>query len=214
MPKTWIFDLDNTLHDAEPYIFPEMNRLMTAYMVRHTGLSEAEADVLRVHYWQRYGTTLSGLQRHFGVSAEHFLHHTHQFPRLRHELRPMRALHAILRQLPGRKILFTNAPQAYARAVLRGLRIRPYFSAVLAIQQTGFRPKPQLAGYRRLLRTHRLNPHHCVMVEDTRANLRPAKRLGMRTVWLNGRPRHDWSTDLALRQLSELPRAARLRGWL
>ena len=26
----WIFDLDNTLHDATPHIFPHINRSMTA----------------------------------------------------------------------------------------------------------------------------------------------------------------------------------------
>ena len=29
---TWIFDLDNTLHDATPHIFPHINRSMTAYL--------------------------------------------------------------------------------------------------------------------------------------------------------------------------------------
>lgn len=214
MPPTWIFDLDNTLHDAEPYIFPEMNRLMTAYVAAHTGLSRAEADALRLHYWQRYGTTLSGLQKHYGVDAEHFLHHTHQFAQLPQALRPMRALHAVLRQLPGRKILFTNAPSAYAHAVLRGLRIAHHFEGVIAIQHTAYRPKPHFAGYRQLLRQHRLAAANCIMVEDTRANLLSAKRLGMRTIWLNPRPWHGHGVDLALRELSELPRAVRRLGWL
>ncbi len=35
---TWIFDLDNTLHDADPHIFPHLNRSMTAYLETHLGL--------------------------------------------------------------------------------------------------------------------------------------------------------------------------------
>ncbi|MGQ5524573.1 pyrimidine 5'-nucleotidase [Chitinimonas sp. PSY-7] len=214
MPPVWIFDLDNTLHDAEPYIFPEMNRLMSAYMVQHTGLTQEEADTLRQIYWHRYGTTLSGLLRHHNVKAEHFLHHTHQFPDLKRELRPMRALHAVLRQLAGRKILFTNAPKAYAIAVLRGLHIAHHFDGLIAIQHTRYRPKPHFAGYRHLLQHYKVDPRDCIMVEDTRKNLHTAKRLGMRTVWLNSRPRQSAVVDLALRQLLELPQAARRMGWL
>jgi len=27
--RAWIFDLDNTLHNARPHIFPHINRAMT-----------------------------------------------------------------------------------------------------------------------------------------------------------------------------------------
>ena len=57
----WIFDLDNTLHNATPHIFPHINRSMTAYLREHLALDEAAADALRMDYWQRYGATLSGL---------------------------------------------------------------------------------------------------------------------------------------------------------
>ena len=32
MNKVWIFDLDNTLHNATPHIFPHINSSMTAYL--------------------------------------------------------------------------------------------------------------------------------------------------------------------------------------
>jgi len=51
----WIFDLDNTLHDASPHIFPHINRSMTAYLQRYLQLDEAAANDLRMHYWRRYG---------------------------------------------------------------------------------------------------------------------------------------------------------------
>ncbi len=57
-PLTWIFDLDNTLHDASPHIFPHIHRSMTAYLREHLLLEEAEAHALRVRYWHRYGATL------------------------------------------------------------------------------------------------------------------------------------------------------------
>lgn len=202
----WIFDLDNTLHNATPYIFPHINRSMTAYLQEHLQLDEAEANALRVHYWQRYGATLSGLMRHHGTKPEHFLWHTHQFPELeRMVLREPRLRH-VLKALPGRKLVFSNAPQHYAQAVLRLLRIDGLFDGVMAVEQTRFRPKPDSFGFLRLLRQHRLKAAQCVMVEDSAENLQAAKRLGMRTVWVSGETRNPPYVDVKVRNVMELPR--------
>jgi len=203
----WIFDLDNTLHDASPHIFPHMNRSMTAYVVEHLAVDEAQADELRTHYWRRYGATLLGLVRHHGVDPHHFLWHTHQFPELHGMVLAHPALKATLRRLPGRKILFSNSPQHYAHAVLRALRIGRFFDDVFTIEHTGFRPKPDIAGFRRLLRRHRLHPRRCVMVEDAVENLATAKRLGMRTVLVGRTGNKPAFVDLALKDVTGLPRA-------
>ena len=80
--RTWVFDLDNTLHDADPHIFPHINRSMTEYLQRELGLDEAAAGELRRHYWLRYGATLLGLMRHHATDPAHFLRETHRFPEL------------------------------------------------------------------------------------------------------------------------------------
>ena len=49
----WIFDLDNTLHDANVHIFPHLNHSMTAYLQRYLGLDRDGANALRVQYWRR-----------------------------------------------------------------------------------------------------------------------------------------------------------------
>lgn len=203
----WIFDLDNTLHDASPHIFPHINRSMTAYLQEHLQLDEAAANALRVHYWQRYGATLSGLMRHHGTRPEHFLWHTHQFPELeRMVLREPRLRH-VLKTLPGRKLVFSNAPQHYAHAVLKLLRIDGLFDGVMAMEQTRYRPKPDSSGFMRLLRRHRLRAAQCVMVEDSAENLQAAKRLGMRTVWVTAETRNPPYVDVKVRNVMELPRA-------
>lgn len=58
----WLFDLDNTLHNAEAGIFYIINRAMTEYMAQRLKLSEEAASDLRQDYWHRYGATLAGLQ--------------------------------------------------------------------------------------------------------------------------------------------------------
>ena len=76
---TWLFDLDNTLHDARPHIFPHLNRAMTDYVRTHIGCDEEEANRLRDDYWNRYGATMLGLVRHHGADPNHFLRETHRF---------------------------------------------------------------------------------------------------------------------------------------
>lgn len=203
--KLWIFDLDNTLHDATPHIFPHINRSMTAYLQRHLQLDEAAANDLRMHYWRRYGATLSGLMRHHGTDPQHFLWHTHQFPGLeRMVLREPRLRH-VLKALPGRKVVFSNAPLHYAEAVLELLRVDDLFGDVIAVERTRYRPKPDSYGFRQVLKSQRVKAAQCVMVEDSLENLRMAKSLGMRTVWVNAGNRNSACVDVKIRDVMQLP---------
>ena len=202
----WIFDLDNTLHDATPYIFPHINRSMTEYVQHELGISEEEANALRIEYWQRYGATLKGLMRHHGTRPAHFLWHTHQFPALQDMVLREPRLRHMLRALPGRKLLCANAPRHYVRDVLRLLRVDDMFEDAFAIEHARFRPKPETAGFLRLLKKHRLHPARCVMVEDSAENLQTAKRLGMKTVLVGAGAGKPAYVDLKIRSVLELPR--------
>jgi len=186
----WLFDLDNTLHAASFAIFPAINRLMTDYVERVAQVERAEADALRRVYTERYGATLMGLLRHHTVDAHDFLHQVHQLGDLAPLLRAERGLAATLRALPGRKIILTNGPAAYAREVLRELGIARLFEQVIVIEQMqhgrAWRAKPDLAMLRRLLRRARIQPAQAILVEDTRGHLKSYKRLGIRTVWMVG----------------------------
>jgi len=202
----WVFDLDNTLHNASPHIFPHINRSMTAYLQRHLRLSEEDAGNLRAQYWRRYGATLLGMMRHHGTDPEHFLRETHAFPDLSGMVVYERGLAAMLRRLPGRKLVLSNAPRAYALAVLQMMGVASHFDALHCIESTGYQPKPSLAAFRSLLRAHGLLASRCIMVEDSRENLRPAKRLGMKTVWITRESRAPGYVDVKTASVLELPR--------
>lgn len=205
---TWIFDLDNTLHDASPHVFPHLNRSMTAYLREHLVLDEAQANALRMQYWRKYGATLLGLMRHHGTDPHHFLWHTHQFPELGRMVVADRAALAAIRRLPGRKILFSNAPAHYAEAVIGLIGLGSWFDAVYAIEHVRFEPKPAPGPFRRLLRAERVVPQRAVMVEDSLENLRTAKRLGMKTVWVTREARSPSWVDARVRSVGALRRLA------
>ena len=202
----WIFDLDNTLHDARARIFPSMHEQINAYLRRNFGVDEAGANAMRQDFWQRYGTTLRGLMRHHGTDPRRFLAETHVFPELAGMVVRENALKHALARLPGRKLVFSNAPRAYVEGVLRTLRLGRFFDAVYTIEDTGYRGKPSLHGFHVLLRNHDLDPHRCAFIDDMLENLRAAHRLGMSTVWVSATRRRVPYVDLRVRSITELPR--------
>jgi putative hydrolase of the HAD superfamily len=208
VPAVWLFDLDNTLHNASAHIFPHINRSMTAYLEQHLALDREAANALRIHYWRRYGATLLGLVRHHGTDPRHFLEATHRFDALHRLMVFDRALAAMLRRLPGRKIVFSNGPRRYAEEVITVMGIRRHFEAVFAIEQMRYQPKPGVHAFRHLLHDHRLKPTQCILVEDSPENLRTAKRLGMRTVLVSRTPRRPAYVDVRIDAILDLRRAA------
>jgi putative hydrolase of the HAD superfamily len=181
----WIFDLDDTLHNASAHIFPVMNRAMTQYIMDALDLDEVAAHQLRQHYWQIYGATLKGLMRHHGVDAYHFLKSTHAFMDLPNMVIQVKRLKHLLKSLKGRKCVFTNAPRAYAMRVLEILGIEDCFELVFSVESTKFHAKPSARGFALLLKSLNINAKDCVMLEDNLPALMTAKRLGMRTIWVS-----------------------------
>jgi putative hydrolase of the HAD superfamily len=210
--RVWLFDLDNTLHDANPHIFPAMSRAMLHYVAEKVGVGETAARALRDEYWQRYGATLTGLVRHHGVDPHDFLARTHDFlddlPRM---VVHQAALRHALKKLPGRKILFSNAPHQYVEAILAHIGIRRLFDSVWTIERLRFTPKPHPGAFRQLLRTERLDPRLCIFVEDSPANLRAAKQLGMKTVLVSPTVQAPAYVDTLIKSVLELPKRGLMR---
>jgi len=186
--RVWLFDLDNTLHDAGAWVFSQMNDTMQAYVVDTLGVTPAEADALRDRYWHRYGSTMLGLVRHHAVRPAHFLHETHRFPGLEARVTGHRHDLAAIARLRGPRIVLTNAPRAYALRVLGALGIVQLFDQVLAIEDMRmfghWRPKPDRRMLRRVAVRLGVHPSRCVLVEDSLANVLAARRVGMEPVWM------------------------------
>jgi putative hydrolase of the HAD superfamily len=187
-PAVWLFDLDNTLHDASHAAFDELHVAMGDYIGTHLGLPVEEADRLRRRYWLRYGATLLGLVRHNGVRVAHFLEETHRLPGLEERLRTSAHDRAVLKRLPGRKFILTNAPRAYATRVLGALGLTRLFDGVIAIDDMtmfgDLRPKPDARMLRWVAARLGVEPSRCVLVEDTLVHQKAARRVGMRAIWM------------------------------
>ena len=184
----WLFDLDDTLHDATNASMRQLTQAMAEFIVRELQITAAESDALRRRYWQRYGATLLGLVRHHGVKPAHFLHDTHLLPGLEQRVRGHAHDLAALRRLPGRKYILTNAPVAYAMRVLGVLGIAGWFDGILSIEDMQMfghlRPKPDARMLRWMAARLAVPPTRCVLVEDTLVHQKAARGVGMGTVWM------------------------------
>jgi putative hydrolase of the HAD superfamily len=187
-PLVWLFDLDNTLHDASHAAFGPTSQAMSEYIAEHLGLDMDRASAMRQHYWSRYGATLLGLVRHEGVRAAHFLEVTHRLPGLESRLRTSAHDRAALKRLKGRKFVFTNAPRVYALRVLNFLRLADCFEGVISIEDMRMfghhRPKPDRRMFQHVAARLKVRPSRCVLVEDALENQKAAFSLGMRTAWM------------------------------
>ncbi len=222
--RVWLFDLDDTLHDASSASLPGLHVSFGEYIQQHLQLTAEQSDALRRKYWLRYGATLLGLVKHHAVDAAHFLHHTHLLPGLEAAVRGHAHDFAALRALPGRKFILTNAPRAYAERVLGVLGIGDCFEALISIEDMHvfgeLRPKPDARMLRTLLARLRVPATRCVLVEDTLQHQKAARRVGMKTVWMQrwtraaARPGARFSmqppyVDVRVRQLRLLHRRLR-----
>lgn len=176
----WVFDLDNTLYPPEARLFDQIEIRMTQYVMDALGVVQAEADRLRVHYWQRYGTTLAGLMREHDVDPAPYLTHVHDISleHLEHDSDLARFITA----LPGRRIVYTNGCAPYAERVLAARGLGGVFDAIYGVEHADFRPKPEREAFELIFAQDGITPDRAAMFEDDPRNLKAPHAMGMRTV--------------------------------
>ncbi|ATX82634.1 putative hydrolase of the HAD superfamily [Mariprofundus ferrinatatus] len=201
-----VIDLDNTLYAADTGVFARMDKRMTAYVARELGVDAKEADRLRVKYWKEYGTTLRGMMLHHGMEPEGFLHDVHDIDA--HEiLKKDEELDAALARLPGRKVIHTNGITEHAERILAALGIRHHFERIYDIRFNDYIPKPCKETLALLIENEGCDPGRTLVVDDMADNLKVARELGCKTVWITQEPEGHW--DFHIPRFHHLPDALR-----
>jgi len=181
--ESWIFDLDNSLYPPSNELFGLIDVRMGEYIARLLGCDREEARRIQKAHFLDHGTTLAGLMREHGVDPHDFLDFVHDIDLARLTADP--ELVAALDRLPGRKFVFTNADEAYARRVLSRIGLANAFDGLHDIHAMAYQPKPNPASYAAMCERHGIDPRRALFVDDMARNLAPAKALGMITVWLD-----------------------------
>lgn len=198
-----IFDLDNTLYPAACNLFAQVSDLIGQYVRDALSLEPDAAYRVQKDYFHRYGTTLRGLMTEHDIDPADYLAKVHDIDVS--VVDPAPDLAGALDDLPGRKLIFTNASRGHAERVMDRLGIANRFDTIFDIVDADYIPKPERQPYDRLLARDGIDPVRAVYFEDMAKNLLPAKDMGMTTVWVHtdvewaqaGRddPRIDHQTD-------------------
>ena len=179
----WIFDLDNTLYPASADLSGLIDVRMNLYIQRLMGLDHDAARTVQKQLFREHGTTLSGLMKSHGIDPHEFLGFVHDIEM--DALEEDRRLVEAVARLPGRKLIFTNGDADYAGRVLERLGLSKSFEAIHDIHACAYQPKPHVASYESMVANLGVYPTTALFVEDMARNLKPAKAIGMTTVWVN-----------------------------
>jgi putative hydrolase of the HAD superfamily len=179
-----LFDLDETLYPRSAGMFREVGRRIHHYL-EQMGIPKEEVRQVRQQYYQRYGTTLRGLQLHHQVDTDDYLDYVHSFDVATY-IRPNSTLDEVLSELPYEKIIFTNATTEYAWRVLTLLGVDHHFEQIFDIRAIRFYCKPHPIAFRIVLEELATTGPQCLLIDDNLRNLQTAKEMGMRTVLVDG----------------------------
>ena len=178
----FIFDLDNTLYSGQTKVFERIDKRMSEYISKKLNVDLLEAKKIQKKYFYDTGTTLSGLMKYNNVDPYDFLSFVHDIDIswLPKDL----LLKEELIKIKEKKYIFTNGSQSHVDNVTRQLGIEGLFDGVFDIVDADFIPKPAIEPYQKIIKKFNLDPKKSVLIEDIAHNLKQAKSLGMKTVWL------------------------------
>lgn len=189
---TWVFDLDNTLYPVTETLLRHIDEHMGKFVANFLNVDAIEARRVQKAYFRKYGLTLRGLMIHHGLDPARFFEE--MTPMDLTQVDPNPALGEAIKQLPGRKIIYTNASTHHAEMVLDRLQMSGIFEAIYDIAAAEYLPKPALEPYETLCRLHSIDPKRAIMIDDIARNLEPAATLGMTTVWMQTGA--EWARDV------------------
>ncbi len=182
----FIFDLDNTLYPPDVILWKIVDARIERYVQEKLGVGMDEARSIRRTFLRDFGTTLRGLMHHHGVSPADYLEYVHDVP-IPEVVPPRPELGAMLYGLPGKRVVFTNGSESYARRVLAALGVSDLMDGVFGIEFMDYIAKPSPYPYGKLLQATGAGAGDSLFCEDRFENLLPARAMGMYTVWVGGR---------------------------
>lgn len=207
MYETLIFDLDDTLYPLSSGLAEACRLNIEAYMVEKLYIHPALVSAACGALYKNYGTTMAGLSAE-GFSFDHDEYHEYVHGRLPyHNLHPDPVLRDLLRSMPQRKFIFTNADKAHADKVLKALGLEDVFEGIICFgtfnspakdiqvcqganddvnikfdTSVPIVCKPAIECFQEAIQLMQLNPSKTLFFDDSARNIFGGKTVGLQTV--------------------------------
>lgn len=181
--KTWIFDLDDTLYAPSTGFSKHMVEVQRQSLARLLNCDISDVQTLLKNLVMKHGgAPFTGLHKENLIDMDSFI--KEGFKLNYSLLTPCETSKNILKNIRGRKVVFTNSPINHVHKVLihRGFQHAFLPENIFDVTRLDFQTKPKKEPYDFVLNTLVESARNCIMIEDNLENLKAAKELGMTTV--------------------------------
>lgn len=204
MPIKVIFiDLDGTIYPPDNGMWEKIAERMEIFMHQVLQIPKKEVPALRKQYFEKYGTTLSGLLANYSFNPDEYLSFVHDIP-VSEFIKPDDQLREMLISLPQPKWILTNADKNHANRVLSALGVNDLFVGALGVTDMKFRNKPDPYFFEQaLIFAGNPSPKDCLFADDIPKNLIPAWEMGFVTV-LVGKREPNHAVTYQIEQINDL----------
>ncbi len=173
-----IFDLDGTLIDSKRDIANAVHWTLRDLKLPQISDEEVYAYVgngVRPLILKSVGEHPEAYKKGLAIFKnyyqEHLLDHTVPFDGVEEVLKYFAA---------KKKAVFTNKPQYFTDPIIKGLKLDPYFDAVIG-SDAGFPKKPDPAAIHHLLKKFDCPPDKAVLVGDSKVDIETGQNAGILT---------------------------------
>lgn len=187
MIKAIIFDMDGVLIDSEEIWDNAEKTVFSSY-----GISVTETDQLLTRnmnmlevseYWSAKAHRPFSLEN----SQQEVIKHVCQ--KIQQQPRAMQGAINLLKHIQFNKLpigLATNAPRPVCQTVLQCLEIESYFNSIQTADDVeNTKPHPEI--YLKSAENLQVEPHHCLVFEDSPTGVKAAHEAGMQVIYVNPR---------------------------
>ena len=200
--KHWIFDLDNTLYNEnDSGLGDQFVTNINIFMVEKMGLPAPRANELMLELYEKYGSSYVGLIEIGAMSHEEDSKRFEEivFDELDFsKIIKNDDLDKALSKLPGEKIILTSSPEVYAERVLKRLGVEKHFSSIWGLHKSYPHFKPKEEAFLKVVETEGFSVENTAFVDDCFNHIKAAKKLGLKTVWIDSNESDISSIDMSV----------------
>ncbi len=155
-------------------------------------LNESEIKKIRKYSLKKYGTTLIGLMELYGIDKQYYLDYVHDLDLAAYLVKDQEIIN-VVRSIPQRKVIFSNADHGHVIRVLDFLGLKDLFDCIIDVHVLMPNVKPQPEAFNKALTLAGLNTWDgCAFVDDYLPNILAAENLGIYSILVDEEQDQDY----------------------